>query len=238
MDSLSSFNQKRETPNAKRFLILALDTATEKGSLALAAADRLLAASALHSPGTYLQQLLPGVEDLLRAAGRSLHELGAIAVSQGPGNFTGLRIGLATAKGLAWALDIPLVPVPTLEALAAQMPCQPQPTAVIMDAKRQEVYLGLFLCPEELPQSLGEPQRLAVAALPARLHPPLLLTGPGLNAYGDFLKEHLAPEIAWAPPEKRHPRAATIARLGRHRLQQGLTMPPQQLVPTYLRPAL
>jgi len=238
MDNLLSFNQKRKTQNAKRYLILALDTATENGSLALAAADRVLAENFLPSPGACLQHLLPGVEELLRAAGRNLQELGAIAVSQGPGNFTGLRIGLATAKTLAWALDLPLVPVPTLEALAAQIPRQPQPTAVIMDAKREEVYLGLFQCPEEFPRVLAEPQRLPVAALPARLQPPLLLTGPGLNAYGDFLEKHLSPEIAWAPPESRHPRAATIARLGRLRLQQGLTIAPQQLLPTYLRPAL
>lgn len=219
-------------------LLLALDTATEKGSLALAADDRLLAEYSLDSPGTYLQHLLPGVEELLQAAGHSLQDLGAIAVSQGPGNFTGLRIGLATAKGLAWALGCPLVPVPTLEALAAQFPNKTLPTAVIMDAKREEVYLGIFHCPEELPQPLAEPQRLPVAALPARLQPPLLLTGPGLNAYGDFLKKLLSPEISWAPPERRLPRAATIARLGRLRLQQGLTIAPQHLVPTYLRPAL
>jgi tRNA threonylcarbamoyladenosine biosynthesis protein TsaB len=219
-------------------LILALDTATENGSLALAAADRLLAEFSLHSPGTYLQHLLPGVEELLRVAGRSLQELEAIAVSQGPGNFTGLRIGLATAKGLAWALGCPLVAVSTLEALAAQFPCQTQPTAVIMDAKRQEVYLGLFRCPAELPQALAEPQRLPLAALPARLKPPLLLTGPGLNAYGDFLNQRLSPEITWAAPAKRHPRAATIARLGRLRLEQGQTLAPPLLVPTYLRPAL
>ena len=219
-------------------LLLALDTATEKGSLALAEDDRLLAEYSLESPGTYLQRLLPGVEELLRAAGRNLKEVEAIAVSQGPGNFTGLRIGLATAKGLAWALSCPLAPVPTLEALAAQFPYQPHPTAVLMDAKREEVYLGLFRCPGEIPQPLPEPQRLPVAALLTRLQPPLLLTGPGLNAYGAFLQEHLPPEISWAPPEMRHPRAATIARLGRLRLQQGLTAPPQQLTPAYLRPAL
>lgn len=238
MDNLPSFNQKLKTKNQKPSLILALDTATEKGSLALAAGDGLLVESFLRSPGTYLQNLLPAVEELLRTAGHSLQEIEAIAVSQGPGNFTGLRIGLATAKGLAWALNRPLAAVSTLEALAAQCPCQPHPTAVIMDAKREEVYLGLFHCPEAIPQALSEPQRLPVAALPALLSPPLLITGPGLNAYGNFLGKHLSPTITWAPPSKRHPRAATIARLGRLRLQQGLTVPPPQLVPAYLRPAL
>lgn len=219
-------------------LLLALDTATEKGSLALAEADRLLAEYFLHSPGTYLQRLLPALAELLQATGRDLKEVEALAVSQGPGNFTGLRIGLATAKGLAWALNRPLAPVPTLEALAAPFPFQPHPIAVILDAKREEVYLGLFNCPGELPQPLGEPQRLPAAALPSLLKPPLLLTGPGLNAYGDFLEKHLSPEISWAPPSRRHPRAATIARLGRLRLEQGLAVSPQQLTPAYLRPAL
>lgn len=219
-------------------LLLALDTATEKGSLALAENDRLLGEYFLHSPGTYLERLLPTLDELLRATGRNLKEVEAIAVSQGPGNFTGLRIGLATAKGLAWALSCPLVPVPTLEALAAPFPFQPHPIAVLMDAKREEVYLGLFNCHGELPQPLTEPQRLPVTALPSRLQPPMLLTGPGLDAYGDFLEKHLSPEISWAPPEMRHPRAATIARLGRLRLEQGLTAFPQQLTPTYLRPAL
>ncbi len=233
-----SFNAKRKTRNEKRSLLLALDTSTDKGSLALAEGDRLLGEYSLHSPGTYLQHLLPAVEELFQAAGRALPDLGAIAVSQGPGNFTGLRIGLATAKGLAWALGCPLVPVPTLEALAAQVSFQPHPVAVLMDAKRQEVYLGVFQCPGEFPQAQGEPQRLAVAALPSLLQPPLLLTGPGLDAYGDFLKQHLSPEIVWASPELRHSQAATIARLGRLRLEQGLAVAPQQLTPTYLRPAL
>ncbi|RJR44825.1 MAG: tRNA (adenosine(37)-N6)-threonylcarbamoyltransferase complex dimerization subunit type 1 TsaB [Deltaproteobacteria bacterium] len=235
---LPSFNAKRKTENGKRSLILALDTSTDKGSLALMEGDRLLGEYSLHSPGTYLQHLLPAVEDLFQAAGRTLHHLEAIAVSQGPGNFTGLRIGLATAKGLAWALGCPLAAVPTLEALAAQVPCQPHDIAVLMDAKRQEVYLGLFKGPEELPTAQGEPQRLPVSDLPSLLRPPLLLTGPGLEAYGDFLKQHLSPEIAWAPPDLRHPQAATIARLGRLRLEQGLAVAPQQLTPAYLRPAL
>ncbi|MFZ5452509.1 MAG: tRNA (adenosine(37)-N6)-threonylcarbamoyltransferase complex dimerization subunit type 1 TsaB [Thermodesulfobacteriota bacterium] len=224
--------------NGKRFLTLALDTSTEEGSLALAEDDQLLAESSLHSPGTFLQHLLPGIKELLAAGGRRLQDLGAIAVSMGPGNFTGLRIGLATAKGLAWALGCPLAPVSTLEALAAQFPRQPHPVAVLMDAKRQEVYLGLFQCPGELPQPLDEPRRLALAALPPLLKPPLLLTGPGLSVYADFLEKHLAPGVSWAPPEERHPRAATVARLGRLLLAQGLAASPANLTPTYLRPAL
>ena len=165
-------------------------------------------------------------------------DLTAVAVSTGPGNFTGLRIGLATAKTLAWSLNCPLVPVSTLEVLAARFPGSPDPIGVLMDAKRGEVFWGLFRCPEDRPQVLEGPLRLPVSELPARLRPPLLLTGPGLDAHREALARLLPPEIAWAPPESREPRASTLARLARHRLKLGLTANPAQLVPTYLRPAL
>jgi tRNA threonylcarbamoyladenosine biosynthesis protein TsaB len=222
----------------KSTLILALETATEKGSLALAAADRVLLEYSLESHGDYLTRLMPGVAAILRHTGKEVSDLAGVAVSVGPGNFTGLRIGLATAKTLAWSLGCPLVPVPTMEVVAAQAPRQPHPVGVVMDAKRGEVFWGRFLCPEDQPQVLEGPLRLLVVDLPARLHSPLLLTGPGLDAHREALTELLPPEIAWAPAELRWPRASTLAHLARRRLEAGLTANPAQLVPTYLRPAL
>ncbi len=219
-------------------LILALDTSTAKGSLALTTADRLLMEYSLESPGTYLTRLLPGVEALFQATGRQLGELGAVAVSTGPGNFTGLRIGLATAKALAWSLGCPLVPVSTMEVLAAQFPFYPGPIGVLLDAKRNEVFWGVYLCPADQPQVEEDPRRLPLADLLPRLAPPLMLTGPGLDSYGDFLQNSVDPEVAWAPPELRFPRASLAARLARRRLAAGGAASPAQLVPLYLRPAL
>jgi tRNA threonylcarbamoyladenosine biosynthesis protein TsaB len=215
-------------------LILALDTATEQGSLALVEDDRPLLEYTLSSAGTYLSRLLPAVAELLAAAGREPAELQAIGVSIGPGNFTGLRIGCATAKALAWSLNCPLVPVPAMEVLAAQLPFQAQPIGVVLDAKRNEAFWGLYRCPADRPQVLAEAVRLPLAELSGRLRPPLILTG--------FL-ESLIPllsdaGILLAPPELRRPRAAILARLAGLRLAAGLTASPQQLVPTYLRPPL
>jgi tRNA threonylcarbamoyladenosine biosynthesis protein TsaB len=131
-----------------------------------------------------------------------------------------------------------LVPVSTLEVLAAQFPFAPDPIGVLMDAKRGEVFWGLFQCPEDWPQLLEGPLRLPVGELPARLCQPLLLTGPGLEVHREVLAPWFSPDITLAPPEKRLPRASTLARLARHRLKLGLTASPAQLVPTYLRPAL
>jgi tRNA threonylcarbamoyladenosine biosynthesis protein TsaB len=219
-------------------LILAIDTATDKGSLALVRGDQVLLEYSLESHKSYLTRLMPGVAAILNDTGTDMADLAAVAVSVGPGNFTGLRIGLATAKTLAWSLGHPLVPVPTMEVLAAQIPPQPDPIGVVMDAKRGEIFWGRFRCPEGQPQTLEGPQRLPVGELAARLVAPLLLTGPGLEVHREILTAHLAPEIALAPPELRWPQAATLARLGRRRLEAGLTANPAQLTPTYLRPAL
>ena len=100
-------------------LILALDTATETGSLALVEGEKLLVEFSLERSGTYLSALLPRLAQLFTAARRFPADLGAVGVSVGPGNFTGLRIGLATAKTLAWSLGRPLVPVATLEEFAS-----------------------------------------------------------------------------------------------------------------------
>jgi tRNA threonylcarbamoyladenosine biosynthesis protein TsaB len=222
----------------KPMLILALDTATETGSLALVADGQVLAESSLESPNAFLTCLMPGVAAILTAVGRDVADLDAVAVSTGPGNFTGLRIGLATAKTLAWSLKRPLVPVPTLEVLAAQFPSHPHPVGVVMDAKRGEIFWGLFRCPGDQPEALEGPLRLPVSELPARLPRPVLLTGPGLEVHREALAPLLSPEITLAPPSMRRPRASILARLAHHRLKLGLTVNPAQLVPTYLRPAL
>ncbi len=219
-------------------LLLALDTATEQGNLALLNQGHVVGEVTLLTPGTYLQHLLPAAHELLTKAGKTLRDLTALAVSQGPGNFTGLRIGLATVQGLALALDLKVVAVSTLEVLAAQFPYRAEPVAVLMDAKRREAYLRLFRCPGTIPTPLGEPERLPVGQVHQRLSPPLLLTGPGLSAYQDYLLPLLPPGILLAPPEMRYPRAATLGRLAGELWSRGQAVDPCGLIPAYLRPAL
>ena len=219
-------------------LLLALDTATDQGSLALLEDEQVLGELTLDTPGSFLVHLLLALDGLLAQTRRSLGEVEAICVSQGPGNFTGLRLGLATAQGLALSLQIPVAPVPSLEVVAAPWAGTPHPVAALMDAKRGEVYLGCFDCRGDYPEPLAEPERLAAENLPPRLEPPLMLTGPGLRPYQDFLAEALAPGILLAPKGSWYPSAATVGRLGRRRLARGLTVTPPQLTPLYLRPAL
>ena len=128
-------------------LNLALDTATTWGRFALAEGDRLLEYRPLNVSGSYADALLPMIQEILAAAGRTKDEIGAVGVASGPGSFTGVRIGVATAKGLAWALGCDLVSVSTLEAMAGSMLIDHPDTGLavpVLDARRGEIFAAVF----------------------------------------------------------------------------------------------
>ncbi|MGQ9921640.1 MAG: tRNA (adenosine(37)-N6)-threonylcarbamoyltransferase complex dimerization subunit type 1 TsaB [Desulfobacca sp.] len=218
-------------------LVLAFDTSTSRGSLALVADNRLLAEYTLESPASYLNRLLVGIEQLFVDTGRTLQEVGLLVVSAGPGNFTGLRLGLATAKGLALALDCPLVAVNTLDALAANFPWSALPVAAILDAKKQEVYAALYHCHNGTAIRQGDYLLLQPAALAAALQTATILTGPGLERYGALFQELLGAKAVLPPPELRLVRASVLARLGLAHLEAGQVPNLDCLTPFYLRPA-
>lgn len=217
--------------------MLAIETASAQGSLALIQGKQVLAEYTLESPASYLSRLLPGIEGLFQDTRRRLEEVEVLVVSAGPGNYTGLRIGLATAKGLALAHGCPVVMVPTLETLAANFPFAALPICPVMDAKKNQVYAAFFRCPQETPERLGDNLLLSVNDLAAQVTEPTIFTGPGLERYGVFLQTRLAGYGRWAPPELCHLRASVLARLGLQRLARGPVPKVDQLTPDYLRPA-
>ena len=126
--------------------ILALDSSGLVASVALLQDETLVAEYTMNYKKTHSQTLLPMLDEIKKAVDLDLETLDAIAVAAGPGSFTGLRIGSATAKGLGLALDKPLIPVPTLEALAYNLYDTPEDTLIcpIMDARRKQVYTGIY----------------------------------------------------------------------------------------------
>ena len=126
--------------------ILALDSSGLVASVALIQDETLVAEYTMNYKKTHSQTLLPMLDEIKKAVDLDLETLDAIAVAAGPGSFTGLRIGSATAKGLGLALDKPLIPVPTLEALAYNLYDTPEDTLIcpIMDARRKQVYTGIY----------------------------------------------------------------------------------------------
>ena len=124
--------------------ILGIDSSGLVASVALQSDDKLVGEYTIHNKKTHSQTLLPMIHDMLEMADVSVKELDAIAIASGPGSFTGLRIGAATAKGLGGALSIPLIAVPTLEGLAYNLAGAEALVCPIMDARRQQTYTGLY----------------------------------------------------------------------------------------------
>ena len=173
------------------------------------------------------------VERVLGEAGLALEDVEGIAVSIGPGSFTGLRVGLALAKGLAFAGGLPLVGVPTLEALAWVADAEPGTSlCAALDARKREVYAALFTATAEGPRRLTPDLALAPAALAARLPRPCTLVGDAGEVYGDVLGAH----ANLLPFATHHPRGGVIARLGAARLAAGEAANAGTLEPVYVRP--
>ncbi|HWR40019.1 MAG TPA: tRNA (adenosine(37)-N6)-threonylcarbamoyltransferase complex dimerization subunit type 1 TsaB [Patescibacteria group bacterium] len=217
--------------------ILALDTATIISSVALATQDTILAELTLQTSKTHSERLLPHIAEMLEMAGVQRRELQAVAVSIGPGSYTGLRIGLGTAKALAYALKIPLIGVPTLAALAHGCPVPGVFYAPMLDAQKEQVYLGLYDWYQGGLREREAARVLPVAEALPYLHSltqPVVLMGEGAVMYRQMAADY-APQLMIAPPHTVMPRAANIALLGWKMLQEGYSSDVFSLEPLYMR---
>ena len=203
--------------------------------MALARGEEVLAELQVRHPRSHSERLLPNVEALLAAAGMKISEVAAVAVSTGPGSFTGLRIGLAAAKGLAFSLGIPLYGIPTLELLAANGAHGSGTVCPLLDARRGEVFSALFRfdggeAVRLAPERISGPEEL-LSTLPRGT----LIVGDLPSPLASILRERGLP-FSVAPPHLAYPRAAVAALMGWRFLSRGRpgeTNP----VPLYLRPS-
>jgi tRNA threonylcarbamoyladenosine biosynthesis protein TsaB len=217
-------------------VILALEAATNCGSLALVAEGRTLAEYSLNSSTTHSRRLLAGIEWLLDQCGLGWPQIAAIAVSLGPGSFTGLRIALSTAKGLCMAAEKPLIGVETLAGLAVQFPFSSLPICPIIDARKNEIYTALFRCNRQgFPEKTTEAMVIKPERLAEFITSPTLLAGDALPLYGGMLKEMLGENARLAPPEICFARAAAIGSAAWHLYRQGAFLDPATAVPVYVR---
>lgn len=220
--------------------LLAIETATPVQSVALAEDDRLLAELSYEAKGQRGGLLLPAVDQVLKKAGVAARDLDAVAVSVGPGSFTGLRVGLATAKGLALGTGAALVGVPTLEALAERYGHTSVTTCALLDAYRGEVYMAVFRRNGNALERLSPDTVLAPEAVKTALadvEGPVYLIGNGAARYRERLQAALG-ERACVTDEGlcAVPSAAVVARLGFRQFAGG-NKPDAEVAPIYLRRA-
>jgi tRNA threonylcarbamoyladenosine biosynthesis protein TsaB len=217
--------------------LLALDTVTEACSVALWTGDRMI--TRFEEPGRgHALRVLPMVDSVLAEAGLSLQQLGGIAVGVGPGAFTGVRISVSVAQGLAFGAGLPLIPVSSLEALALQaFEWSPSPLSVLacLDARMGDLYWGWFR---------ADPARGVIALGDFRVGKPGQLAWPASwqPAFGEAAgigrgMRILAARAPWPGrcDADALPRAEQMARLGRLRLSLGEGVEPAEIVPVYLR---
>ena len=216
--------------------VLALETATLAGSIAIADdAEGLIGEVKVNVGIAHSERLMPSIEWLLKASGISIKEIDAFGVSIGPGSFTGLRIGLSTAKGFAFAADRPIVPVRTIDAFARTMPFCRHMICPMLDARKNEVYAGLYrwednLCKEILPQTAIDP-----ADLLKKINEPVVFMGEGSKIYKDIIAEVIETNAVFAPLSKMSPSASTVAEIAIEKIRQGVTTDPVSLTPLYIR---
>ncbi len=219
-------------------LILALETSAVGGSVALLQGEQVLSQCALVEGRRSGQWLTPAIDEALRAAGRQPREVQLVAVTTGPGSFTGLRVGVTTAKTFAYAAGSDVIGLNTLDVIAAQVPAEHlHETAelhVVMDAQRKELFVAKYRV-----DGSGEPIRLAADEIvPTQtwllsLRPGTIVTGPGLAK----LPSQLPAGVTFVDPALHEPQAATVGRLACRAHQSGRRDDLWKLAPAYLRPS-
>jgi tRNA threonylcarbamoyladenosine biosynthesis protein TsaB len=218
-------------------ILLTIQTASPSGSLAISDGERLLAEINLDVRSTPTEWLLQSIEDLLARTGLAKNDLSAIGVVRGPGSFTGLRVGLATAKGLALATDCPLLGISSLQCLAMQLPFTSMPVCVMLDARKQEVYTALFHWESGYPHSVAEERVIKPEKLLDDLSGETLFVGNGAMVYRSLIVRQLAERAHFAPAFLNLPRAGAAAALALREWQSGRTFSADELMPMYLRPS-
>jgi len=215
--------------------LLALDTSTLSGSVALLEDEQIRAEVNLNLGRKHTERLLPGMDWIFQELELEPRQLEAVAVGLGPGSFTGLRVGLATAKGLAISLEIPLVGVSSLEALAWQARFYSGKILSLIDARKGQVFAEFFQGGDGF-SALEGPMVINPEELAVKIPEQTLLVGEGWRAYHEIFAK-LRDRIIIAGAEFDSPRGSIIGRLGLRRLKQGERDLPDTLVPIYLRPS-
>ena len=204
-------------------IILSIDSSTPVAGIAVSDGMQLLGEITLNTKNTHSEKLMPLVKHLLDELTLSVNDLDAIAVTQGPGSFTGLRIGMATAKGLAQGAGKKLIAVPTLDCLAQNLLHYPGIICPIMNAQKKQVYTAIYRSGRDKLERLSDYQAIAVEQLAAQLKElkeDIWFVGDGVAAFADMFQELLGDACRFADGHNILPRAGALAMLAAERASE------------------
>ena len=218
-------------------MILAFETSAKAASVALLEEGKLLGESYQNTGLTHSQTIMSMAEALLASCGKTVADVTAVAVANGPGSFTGVRIGVAAAKGFAWGAEIPCYGVSTLEAMARSLGVWQGYVVPTMDARRNQTYTAIFYAEDGKLTRILEDCAISFQELKEKLkkcEKPIFLVGDG----GILCYNTLVDEISCLvlPPEHRmHQRATGVALVAQDMIKEGLKGDGAALTPNYLR---
>lgn len=218
--------------------ILGLDSSGIVASVAIVEDDVLIAEYTVNYKKTHSQTLLPMLDEIAKMTELDLNSIDAIAVAAGPGSFTGLRIGSATAKGLGLALKKPLIAIPTVEGLAYNLYDIPGLICPIMDARRKQVYTGIYRFTDHQLKVVEDQMAVSMETVIEKLNQygeAVTFLGDGVPVFHEFIAEKMTVPYSFAPAHVNKQRAAAVAALGEIYYPQGKTETAMEHVPDYLR---
>ncbi|MDD5759106.1 MAG: tRNA (adenosine(37)-N6)-threonylcarbamoyltransferase complex dimerization subunit type 1 TsaB [Desulfobulbaceae bacterium] len=219
-------------------IILAIENSGMCGSVALVTPGLCLAEYSLTSTATHSRRLLPSIQQILTETGVTWEGISAIAISAGPGSFTGLRIGLTTAKGLAMASGKPLIAVNSLDNLAAQMPWTDKLICPVLDARKQEVYTACYRCDiDGVPRRVSEIVAITPGNLAQTINEDVIFLGDGAEIYQGILQEGVTGRASFAKPEIFFLRAAALGGAALTKFHRQDFLDTANATPDYIRPS-
>ena len=218
-------------------MLLAFETSAKAASVALFDGETLLGEQYQNTGLTHSQTLMVMAEDLLKQCGKRPADVEAVAVANGPGSFTGVRIGAAAAKGFAWGREIPLYGVSTLEAMALGLGIHQGYICPVMDARRSQVYNALFYVNQGVSERIAPDRAIALDDLKKELKnckESVFLVGDGSNLCYNSLLEEIN-NLVLPPEHKLHQRAVGVGLAALEQIRTGALSDAAALTPNYLR---
>lgn len=216
--------------------ILAVDTSANTATVCITEDDKLLSEEIVNYKKTHSQTLMPMIDRALKNCGTDISEIDIFAVANGPGSFTGLRIGVSAVKGMAHALDKPVIEVSTLEGMAYNIFMCSDIICPIMDARRSQVYNGVYTWENGIFSELTPPRAVSVQECVEdvkRYGKRVIFLGDGVPVYGEYIKEQLGEKAVFAPPSCNAQRASALASIAMGKLEDKKSC--YEVMPFYLR---
>ena len=216
-------------------LILGIETSTKTGSVAVASDSAVIAQYSLNIEVTHSERLMSTVDRVLKDTGLAIADLDGFAVAIGPGSFTGLRIGISTVKGLELATSKPVAAIPTLQALAWNLPFAGVPICPMLDARKNEVYAALYRYERAVLVQTMPDAAIPLAALAGKIEGVTIFTGEAAHIYRSEIERQFGDRALFAPSSAILPSAAAVAVIGLEMIAKNGQVEPDSLTPIYIR---